>query len=261
MSHAEAMPDLVREFCKVTRLPHDPFAKEFLNRCRSHTIKVNGRFYKFFQSGKGPTVLLVHGVNANLGSMVTMADELLGQGYRVVLFDVAGHGEALGAAAVDPGEIRDLLRGIYDRIADLHAVICHSMGGLWALSAWHGELNAKALVSISSPASMMFLVEKFAELHALEGDQVQELIGQIGNCFGKDVWATYSPAEVVKTINVPGLIIHGAADAYVPPAHAKDLHAGWPQANMELIEGAGHFDIMESLQVRSLVSAYLREAR
>lgn len=260
MSHAEALLPLVREFCQVTKVPHDPFAKAFLNRCRSHTIKVNGRFYKYFQSGSGPTVLLVHGLHANLGSMVTVAEELLGQGYRVVLFDVTGHGETVGTTA-DPVAIRALIRGMYDRIPEVHAVICHSLGGLWALSAWHGELRAKAVISISSPSSMLFIVEKFAALTGLDGDRFQDLIAQLENSFGEELLTAYSPLEVVRTIGVPGLIIHGSADDYVPPAHGKDLHAGWPQATLEVIEGAGHFEIMESPQVRSLVSAYLSEVK
>ncbi|MEU8893088.1 alpha/beta fold hydrolase [Streptomyces sp. NPDC048442] len=258
MIHTDALPPLVQEFCKVTRLPHDPFAKAFLNRCRSRTIKVNGRFYKYFQSGSGPTVLLVHGLHANLGSMVTLAEELLRQGFRVVLFDVTGHGEALGETA-DPVGIRALMRGMYDRITDLHAVICHSLGGLWALSAWHGGMNARALISISSPSSMLFIAEKFAELTGLTVNQFQELSGQLEASFGTDLWTAYSPREVVKAIDVPGLIIHGSDDEYVPPGHAGELQAGWSRSRLELVEGGGHFEIMESPQVRSIVTAYLRE--
>ncbi|WP_433548672.1 alpha/beta fold hydrolase [Streptomyces sp. CA-294286] len=258
MRQADALPPLVREFCEVTRLPHDPFAKAFLNRCRSRTIKVNGRFYKYFQSGSGPTVLLVHGLHANLGSMVALAEELLGQGYRVVLFDVTAHGEALGATA-DPVEIRALMRGMYDRITGLHAVVGHSLGALWALSAWHEGLRAKALITIASPSSMLFIAEKFAELNNLTASQSNELQGQLQGCFGADLWTAFSPLEAVRAIDVPGLVIHGSADEYVPPGHAAELHAGWTRARLELIEGAEHFEIMETPQVRSIVSAFLRE--
>ncbi|GAA3368393.1 hypothetical protein GCM10020367_06550 [Streptomyces sannanensis] len=257
MSHAESVHDLVERFYTVVKLPHDPFAKAFLNRCQSHTVKVNGRFYKYFQSGSGPTVLLVHGLNTNLGSMVVIAEELLAQGYRVVLFDVPAHGEALGATG-DPAEIRALLRGLYGRLADLHAVVCHSMGGLWALSAWHGEVSARTLISISAPPTKMFLVEKYAGLNALDSDQVQGVIGKIENRFGKAVWAEYSALEAARTIDVPGLIIHGTADDYVPPVHAEELHSSWRQSTVELVEGAGHFDIVESPAVRKIISAYLR---
>ncbi|MFC0598387.1 alpha/beta fold hydrolase [Streptomyces palmae] len=257
MSQAPSVDDLFEKFYAVVKLPHDPFAKAFLNRCQSHTLKVNGRFYKYFQSGKGPTVLLVHGLHTNLGSMVAIAEDLLAQGYRVVLFDVPAHGEALGTAG-DPTEIRAVLRGLYGRLTDLHAVVCHSMGGLWALTAWHGEVGARTVVSISSPPSTMFLVEKFAELEGLDSERVQGLVERIEDGFGETVWSEYSALEAARTLDVPGLVIHGSADDFVPPGHAEELHASWRRSELELVEGAGHFDIVESPAVRKMISAHLR---
>ncbi|MER5968830.1 alpha/beta hydrolase [Streptomyces sp. NPDC002055] len=257
MSRTESVDDLVERFYTVVKLPHDPFAKAFLNRCRSHTVKVNGRFYKYFRSGSGPTVLLVHGLNTNLGSMVAIAEELLAQGYRVVLFDVPPHGEALGSTA-DPTEIRALLRALYDHLTGLHAVVCHSMGGLWALTAWHAGLAARTVVSIASPPAKMFLVERFAEMNALDDDRVRGVVGEIERRFGKAVWDEYSALGAARAIDVPGLVIHGTADDYVPPVHAGELHASWRNSTVELVEGAGHFDIVESPEVRKIISAHLR---
>ncbi|MFI6414789.1 alpha/beta fold hydrolase [Streptomyces sp. NPDC050585] len=257
MSAAESVDDLVERFFTVVKLPHDPFARAFLNRCRSHTVKVNGRFYKYFQSGSGPTVLLVHGLNTNLGSMVPLAEELLAQGYRMVLLDVPPHGEALGTTG-DPAEIRALLRALYDRLTGLHAVVAHSMGGLWALTAWHAGVTARTVVSISAPPAMMFLVERFAEMNGLDADRVREVIGRIEERCGQAVWDEYSTLGAARTLGVPGLVVHGAADDYVPAVHAAELHAGWRGSAVELVEGAGHFDIVESPEVRKIVSAHLR---
>ncbi|MEV6596453.1 alpha/beta hydrolase [Actinoplanes sp. NPDC051346] len=257
MNRTESVDDLVERFYTVVKLPHDPFAKAFLNRCRSHTVKANGRFYKYFQSGSGPTVLLVHGLNTNLGSMVTIAEELLAQGYRVVLFDVPPHGEALGITG-DPTEIRALLRALYDRLTGLHAVVCHSMGGLWALTAWHAGVPARTVVSISSPPAKMFLVERFAEMNALDGAGARAVVEEIERRFGATVWDEYSALEAVRAIDVPGLVIHGAADDYVPPVYAGELHANWRNSRVELVEGAGHFDIVDSPEVRKIISAHLR---
>ncbi|MFE9403451.1 alpha/beta fold hydrolase [Streptomyces sp. NPDC006530] len=257
MIRSESVDDLVERFYTVVKLPHDPFAKAFLNRCRSHTVKADGRFYKYFQSGSGPTVLLVHGLNTNLGSMVPIAEDLLDQGYRVVLFDVPPHGEALGSTG-DPAEIRSLLRALYDRLPDLHAVICHSMGGLWALTAWQAGVNVRAVVSVSAPVAKRFLIEKFAEVNALDDDRVRELTGEIERRFGGTVWEEYSALRAVRDLDVPGLVIHGTADDYVPPTHAEQLHAGWRQSTVRLVEGAGHFDIVEAPGVRKIISAYLR---
>lgn len=259
MSQAKDTHDLVQAFYRIAKRPHDPFTKEFLNRCQSHTIKVDGKFYKYFQRGSGPTVLHVHGVHGNLGSMVGIAEALLEQNYRVVLFDAPAHGEALGTST-DPIEVRGMIRAVCDRLADLHAVICHSLGGLWALTA-RSDIRTKAFISISAPSNKKFLVEKFAEFKKLDSNQVQELVREIEVRFGKGVWSEFSSLEAVRTINVPGLIIHGSSDDYVPPEHAKDLHSNWRQSTLEIVEGVGHFDIINSPAVRKSILTYLREVK
>lgn len=260
MSHEVNRHELVHEFFTISKLPHDPFAKAFLGRCQSHTVKANGKFYKYYQRGSGPAVLLVHGVHSNLGSMVSIAEALLEQRYQVVLFDAPAHGEALGTTA-DPTEVCELIRRMYDRLGELHAVICHSLGGPWALAAWNKEVRVKALVSISSPANQNFLVEKFAELNELDDYAADELARQIESLLGSEVWAKLSPMEAVKAIGVPGLIIHGMGDDYVPAQHAEQLHSRWPQSTLRLIEGVDHFDIVESAEVCKMIVTYLQEVR
>jgi pimeloyl-ACP methyl ester carboxylesterase len=247
-------------FWKIIKVGHDPFAKDFISQCQSHTIKVNGKPYKYFQCGSGPTVLHVHGINSNLGSMVPIAQALLAQDYQVVLFDAPAHGEAPGSTT-DPFEVREMIRGMYDRLGEPHAVIAHSMGGLWALSAWNSDVHAKAFVSISAPSSLRFLVEKYAEIFGADTGLVRELLRDIENLLGEEVWAEYSPAENAKAIRVPGLIIHGAKDNFVPPEHAVDLHSSWHQSALELVEGVGHLNILKSPEVLTLISAYLREVK
>lgn len=249
---------LVQEFFRIAKLPHDPFTKAFLNRCQSHTVKVDGRFYKYYQSGSGPTVLLVHGIRSNLGSMAPLAEKLLEQNYRVVLFDAPAHGEALGTTT-DPIEVRAVIAGIAERFPGLHAVVGHSLGGLWALSAWHVGLRAKTFVVISSPAEMRFLVDKFADFYPVGADQLQEMAERIEDRLGAEVWTDFSPSEVAKQIDVPGLVVHGANDEYVAPENAEDIHSAWRGSALELIEGAGHFDIVGLSQVHKIISAYLQD--
>jgi pimeloyl-ACP methyl ester carboxylesterase len=251
---------LVEEFFRIAKLPHDGFTKEFLNRCQSHTIKVHGKFYKYYQSGSGPTVLHVHGIRSNLGSMAAIADNLLAQDYQVVLFDAPAHGEALGTST-DPIEVREVIGAIAERFAELHAVIGHSLGGLWAVSAWNIGLRAKTLVTMSTPSTMRFLVDKFAEFYHLDGGQTEELARQIEGRLGEDVWTEFSPSEVVKALDAPGLIVHGAKDEYVSPSNAEELHSSWNRSRMEMIEGAGHLDLLASPKVASIISAHLQQVK
>jgi pimeloyl-ACP methyl ester carboxylesterase len=258
MSQAEDISGLVEQFWTIFKAPHDPPTKAFLNRCESHAIEANGTSYEYFQTGSGPTILLVHGVHGNLGSMVPVAEKLLEHDYEVVLFDAPAHGEAVGTTT-NPVEISELIRRISGTIDDLHAIVAHSLGGLWALAAWSSDWHAKAFISISTPATLWYTVEKFAEFKQMDSDQVQEFVRQIESDLGSELWADYSPSELVKTLDIPGLIIHGTNDELVPSGHAADLHAGWRHSTVELVDGAGHYDIIGSREVREIVPTYLQE--
>ena len=39
---------------------------------------------------------------------------------------------------------------------------------------------------------------------------------------------------------IPGVIVQGRYDIATPPATAWDLHRVWPEAEFQLVEGAGH---------------------
>lgn len=258
MSQALDTPALVEKFWTVGRAPHDAAAKAFLARCEPGAVEVNGETYAYFTRGTGPTLLLVHGVHSNLGSMVPIAEELLQHGYRVALFDAPAHGEAVGRTT-NPIAVCAVIRAVSDQLDELDAIVTHSLGGLWTLSAWDGEWRAKAFVSISSPSNLWFLVEKFAEFNNLDDDQVQELVRAIESDLGSDLWDRFSTRDRVKTLEIPGLILHGTSDELVPVEHASELHAGWRGSTMELVDGAGHFDIPGSPKVREMVPTYLEK--
>jgi pimeloyl-ACP methyl ester carboxylesterase len=258
MSQAVDISGLVQQFWTIAKIPHDAGTKAFLDGCESHAVEADGVSYTYFERGEGPTLLLVHGVHSNLGSMVAVAEALLQHGYRVVLFDAPSHGEAVGTTT-NPIEVSALIRAVSDELDELDAIVAHSLGGLWTLSAWDGEWRAKALVSISAPATLWFLVEKFAEFNNMDSDQVQEFARAIEDDLGSDLWANFSPTERVKTLDIPGLILHGTSDELVPTEHAAELHAGWRQSTVELVEGAGHYDIPGSPKVLEMVPTYLKK--
>lgn len=260
MGNASDVAGLVEQYWTIMKVPHDGATKDFLGECQSHTVRANGKSYKYFQRGSGPAVLLVHGLHANLGSMIPIARTLLDGGYQVALFDAPAHGEALGTTT-NPLEVRELIRAIAGQAGDLHAIIAHSLGGLWALSAWNDEVRARAIVSISTPSSKRFLLDKFAVMFSLDADTTQAVAAEIEGLLGAGVWTEYSPSENARKINVPGLIIHGAGDEFVPPQHAEELHANWSNSTLELIEGAGHVETARSPKVLALIAEYLQDAK
>lgn len=73
------------------------------------------------------------------------------------------------------------------------------------------------------------------------------------------LWTDYAPRHIAGALDVPGLVIHGAKDDFVPPAHAQELYDAWPGATLEIVDGAGHFEILGLAAVGQRVGAYLRE--
>ena len=59
----------------------------------------------------------------------------------------------------------------------------------------------------------------------------------INKCFLKD-------AQVLRDMHrirhIPGVIIQGRYDVITPARTAFDLHRAWPEADLVLVEGAGH---------------------
>jgi pimeloyl-ACP methyl ester carboxylesterase len=242
MNHGE-IDKIMQRYWGIKKVPHDRGTKEFLNHCRSHSAELDGKSYKYYQQG----------------SMVPIAQDLLAQGFEVVLFDVPAHGEAIGART-DPAEVRDVIRKIAQQLRPIHAIICHSLGGVWALCAWNDDCRAKTVISIASPSTHKFLVEKFVQLYQFGSEITEGIVKELESRFGETVWIDFSPSEIVKRIGVPGLIIHGKNDDYVPPAHAEQLRSNWNNATLEIVEGVSHFDVVGSSRVRGLVTKYLRES-
>jgi proline iminopeptidase len=47
-------------------------------------------------------------------------------------------------------------------------------------------------------------------------------------------------AEARRLAGIPGIIVQGRYDLLCPPATSHALHAGWPESEVRVIEGAGH---------------------
>lgn len=257
MNNAREIAIVLQKYFGIVKSPHDEPTKAFLRQCQSNSITSKNNTYNYYQRGKGPTVLLIHGLHSNLGSMVPIAQDLIEQKLSVVLFDAPAHGEAIGTNT-NILQVRDFIHTLNDNLGELYAIICHSLGGLWALSAWNNQFHAKTLISISTPSNHQFLVKKFVDLHQLSDDIAEGLINQLERRFGETVWTDFSPSTIVKTLDVPGLVIHGANDDFVPPSHAEKIHSSWGKSKLAILEDIGHFDITGSLRAREIVKTYLR---
>ncbi len=255
MSVERELASMIQRYFAIIKMPRDPEAQVFLNSCKAATVTVKGAKYTYYRCGSGPKVLLVHGLHANLDSMVELASSLMDR-YEVILFDAPAHGEAAGMMVTMP-QLQSFAQALGEELGPLHGLVAHSFGVLWALSAWGGALSAKTVVSISGPTSTRFLTEKFIDMNSVGDELAERLYQQLERRFGETYWEDFSLPVIARSLKVPGLIIHSQDDTMVPSTHAHEIGEGWPEAEVMILEGEEHFKLCKLDVVTELVGKTL----
>jgi pimeloyl-ACP methyl ester carboxylesterase len=182
------------------------------------------------------------------------------------------------------------------RITRVH-IVAHDFGGAWAL-AWAAR-HPDALVSaalINSGVAIGYRWHRYARIWRtpVAGEAFQALacrpafrllLGRENPRLTRDQidriydasrsWATKravlklyratpeatlaSPAAALRQLDRPALVIWGTQDAYLPSEQAERQRQAFPSAQVELLEGHGHWVMLEDPgTVASLVIPFLR---
>jgi len=230
-------------------------------------------------AGSGPTLLLVHGFpfdHRQWGPQIaTLATRC-----RVIVPDLRGHG---ASDAPSPPytmvAIAEDLRILLDRL-DLDRVVVGglSMGGYVALEfadRYPERLDGLALISTrTEPDTPAGREARIATAHAVRREGVSALLepmldklvgdhpvdadvrallgamiggtsidGLIGALEG--MAARRDTTQVLSAVRCPALVMAGGIDAITPPDGARDMAARLADAELVVVEGAGHVLALE----------------
>jgi pimeloyl-[acyl-carrier protein] methyl ester esterase len=227
-------------------------------------------------SGSGPDLVLVHGWGLNGGIWDTLAP-LLETGFRVTRVDLPGHGRSawLGGEGLD-----DLARAVLEHVPERAAWLGWSLGGLVAArAALDSPARIEQLVLVAStpsfvsrpgwPAAMapglleafavdlqrdyLRTLQRFLALQVRGSDSAEVVLRELrarllqhgqpvpeALMAGLDVLRTTDLRERFAGISCPVLLLMGARDTLVPAATAQPAADLLPDAQVELIDGAGH---------------------
>jgi uncharacterized protein len=197
-------------------------------------------------------VLLVHGFAANRRkpAYASLADGLSLR-FPVLSLDLRGHGGSAGACTLGDREAGDVAAGIdwLRRVGHGSVTIVGlSMGATAALHATSLGAPAEGLVLVSGPAWFRDPPDSdpLKRLHTIwtrptARAGMRAVFGV--RIAGPAAWRSPPhPVEMIGSITVPLLVIHGSDDAYFPPSDADDLHtaAGGPSTLWHEPAGFGH---------------------
>jgi pimeloyl-ACP methyl ester carboxylesterase len=112
---------------------------------------VNGINLHYVQVGKGPDLMLIHGIASNLGQwQLTILPDLV-EDFRVTMYDLRGHGYSdMPPRGYTPDHMVGDFSGLMDYLGSERAsILGHSYGGLVALyyAALHPERVDKVVIA------------------------------------------------------------------------------------------------------------------
>ena len=171
--------------------------------------------------GRGPEVVLLHGVSESAAIWAPLFPEL--RGFRLLAVDLPGHGLS-DPVAFRPGQVRGHARALIEDILDALGldqvpVIGHSLGAMFAL--WHiaaGSGRICEVVAIGEPAV------------ALPGVRVRMPLSLLTvRGLGVAVLRSPSPRRVYRTLLAKGMGSADIATAPDPLIEALRLSARRPE--------------------------------
>ena len=198
----------------------------------------------------GSGVILLHGVGDTREGMTTHAEYLLRAGFTVLAPDARGHGASGGRVISygirEAGDVHTWADWLlqYRPIVRLYG-LGESMGAAILLQSLPREPRFRAVVA-DCPFDSFEDVAYYRLEHASRlGRWASWPVVQIGFLYARAVYGVNlykaSPAEAIRDITVPILLIHGTADTNIPPSQSGSLHAiNLHATTLWLVPGATH---------------------
>lgn len=245
-------------------------ACEFISNKRSTTIeRYSPRHYVIhhFAQTQNPAakkILITHGWMSRAAFMVKFIRSLHQQGYDVYALDFPAHGDAKGLQLTWTDAVM-ILKEILDQFGPFYAVIGHSFGGSMLLNTlilasqfpeWQLKHPPEKMVMIASPIRMRTPVSRVARQCRLNAGAYREL----RNIFRQKSFTKIEHLNFrhfVRNNTLPILCIHGSDDLTITPRESILFCQRYPYANLKLIPGIDHVDILIDQRVEKEVMRFL----
>lgn len=256
-------------------------------------VVVDGHPLRVVRSGSGPPLLLLNGIGAPAEMWTPLIDHFSGPGFVAV--DLPGVGSS--PTARPPLRIRGLARllsGLLDQLGYPRVdVMGYSFGSIVAQElAWRAPERVRRLVLCAASggvgtlppeplaALLMLTPARYqndelarravphiaggrtaADPTALRAGLVHRLAnppstaGYLAQLYAASGW---SSAPWLRRVRHRTLILHGTDDPVVPVANARSMAKVMPNAQLHLLEGAGHLFLLDEPEAAvSALSGFL----
>jgi fermentation-respiration switch protein FrsA (DUF1100 family) len=197
------------------------------------------------EKANAPAILYLHGVRWNLTGQLFRIEQLRAAGYSVLAIDYRGFGKSHGDLPSESSVYEDA-RVAWERFKLLQPdpakrlIYGHSLGGAVAidLAAELGQTAARDRSAL--PVRGLVIESTFTTL--------ADVAASVANTSLPVRWLLsqkFDSIDKIADIHMPLLVVHGLADAFVPPRFSEQLfNAAQQPKRLLLVPGATHNNSM-----------------
>lgn len=220
----------------------------------------SGMGRRAWAQGQGPLVIFVHGWGGRAAQLVVLAQRLVGQGYRVVVFDALAHGESPGRHADFSAFIEDLAALAQQLNQPIHALVGHSAGALCMMAARTlKDVSAQCYVCLCAPHAPYVPVREIKQ----RLDPGLAVLGRFEDYYAESFgvsWQSLDQAHAFRDLGQGRLLlVYDVGDTRVDHRDAERITKAWPQAKVIKTHGLGHQKVLWDIGVAQDVAAFLRD--
>lgn len=216
-----------------------------LNRC--HFGGVPG-----YEIGTGPLVIAVHGWGGRAGQMVSVAERLADEGFRVVIPELPGHA---GGGETDIKQCAGALRSFIDEVGEPEMVVAHSFAAM-VLRLVYPESGPPKVVMVAPALNVEDALEVFGRRLRLLPWTQRSLRRRLRS-WDSSLWPTVSQILPGQLEGTDILIVHDPRDREAPFAGSAQLAAIRPATSIVPLEGTGHSRILSNPRTLDHVAVFL----
>lgn len=227
----------------------------------SDGVRLHGWFLPAAAGAATGTIVFLHGNAENISTHIAAVAWMPAAGLNVFLVDYRGYGRSEGTPTMD-GLHRDTaaalaMVGTLDGVDPARVVLFgQSLGGSIAITAL-------AQAPQQQQVRALIVEGAFSGYRQITRDVLSRawLTWPLQWPLALTVDDSYRPVESIAAIApTPVLIIHGADDSIVPPAHARALYAAARQPKaLWLVPQAGHIAALRSVALQRALVRYLQD--
>ncbi len=188
--------------------------------------------------GAGPLVVLVHGWEGRGAQLGALVEPLVANGFRVVTFDVEGHGSSPGTHATIASWLPPLFE-LRERFGDPACVIGHSFGCPAISLALKRGYFAKSVVYLAPPDALDGGARSFARVTGI-GERGEAALKNLLSARTGMLFEDQRVASFGASMKTPLLVVHDEDDADVPLECAQTYARHWPGCRVFTTRGLGH---------------------